>query len=213
VVISTTVPIIHIAIPTAIVPRIIPTAKVPGIEPIARVPETVPTVPPRTVVPGIIPPAVPPRTVVPRRVPTAVIKRTVPAAVIPGVIPCVKAAPAPVVVILVNIIAHVDNHLVGTRDLDARFRVVKPNDSIGILVLFIIVDIALFIQSGGIIGAAAVVLVNIPAVRDHLHPGSFSLHDHHLFLGWLLLLFGLRLPLLTRSGWIRVDIIPLLGET
>jgi hypothetical protein len=87
-------------------------------------------------------------TVIPGGVPTAVVPGaipTVPTAIIPGIIPWVKAAPAPVIVILVNIVAQVNDHLIGTRDPDARLRVVKANDSICILVFFILVDIVLFI--------------------------------------------------------------------
>jgi hypothetical protein len=97
-----------------------------------------------------------PTTVVPWGVPTTVVPwgvadvvpwgvPTIPSTVIPGIVPWVKAAPAPVVIIIVNIIAEVNDYLIGTRDLDARFGIMKANDSIGVFVLLVIVCVGLFI--------------------------------------------------------------------
>jgi hypothetical protein len=204
----------------AIIPGVIPTAIIPGGVPTAVVPWTVPTVP-ATVIPGVIP-----TTVIPRGIPAAIVPwtvPTVPATVVPRIVPWVKAVPTPadmqatvptpVVVIFVYIVTYVHDHLIGTCYPDTRLRVVKANDSISVLVLFVIVDVGLFFYSGSIVTPTAVVLINIPAVCDHLHTGSLSLHNYHLFLGWLFSFIGLNLSFISSTRRIRVDIVPLLGET
>jgi hypothetical protein len=107
------------------------------------------------VIPGIVP-----ATVIPRGMPSAVIPGVV-SAPVPGIVPAIPAAAVPrvipgiiprivtvrrspphaevyirmgasVVIIFIEVVAHIDNHLIRTRDLDARLRVMKPDDPVGI---------------------------------------------------------------------------------
>jgi hypothetical protein len=82
---------------------------------------------------------------------------TIPATVIPGAIPwivegivpgivthtpahavIVIVTPAAVVVVIIKIITHIEDHFVGTCDLDARFGIMKADDPVGIFIFLII---------------------------------------------------------------------------
>lgn len=123
--------------------------------------------------------------------------------------------PPAVVIALVNIVSHVNNHLIGTGNLDARLGVVETNDAVGIFVLLVrvhILGMRLLIRKYRII-ASAVVLVYVPAIRRYLHVGCLSLNnDHSLFL-WLILLRAHGHPFISGLGGICVDVVPLLSET
>ena len=122
--------------------------------------------------------------------------------------------PTAVVIILVHVVSHVNNHFIGAGNLDARLGVVETNDAVGIFILLIRVHIlGIHLLGRYRIVASAVVLVYVPAIRRYFHVGCLSLNnDHSLFL-WLILLLAHGHLFISGLGGIRVDIVPLLSET
>lgn len=182
----------------ATMPTCVPTPRsVPSMP--AATPTAMPT--PRSV-PGIPMPWATPPGIHPRAVPTPT---GVKPGVVPGVMPRIPTpTPAPthtdvnihirgattVVVLRKKLIAHKHNHFIGTGDGDSRFGVVKTNDSVGILKLFV------FRCTVGNWGLrrhiATVELVDISqrsAVCRNFHLGRVSMNNHDVSLRlWLFLL-------------------------
>lgn len=211
VMITAAAPISVVAIVTTVtvVPGVVPTAVIPGRVPSAIVPGAVPAIPAAI-------------TVVPWIVPTAVVPGGIPSAVIPGAIPA-KSPPhikvkigvtRAVIIIIVEVIAYIDDYLIGTLDLDTRLRIMEADNSVGICILFIIVLI-LFIDDGifrqNVAISTTIVFVDISAIGRHLHIGCVTLDDNHFFLLWFIDFFLNHYRFIFRG--IGIYIIPFLGET
>ena len=118
-----------------------------------------------------------------------------------------------IVVIIIKLIAHIDNHFIGTRDFNARLGIVKTHNPVGILIFGIIhraVGVDLFCREDFFV-VSTVVLVYISIPRSHCHGGCITLYNDYFFLWWLLLFF--LDPHRFTARWIGIYIIPFLGET
>jgi hypothetical protein len=114
---------------------------------------------------------------------------------------------AAVIVIFVEIVVYIYDYFVGAGNLDARFRVVKADDPVGVCIVF--VTAANGIVRYFVTVAAAIVLVDISAVGRHRHVRRVALYDYHFFH----LRFGFFLNRCRRlPGRIGVNIVPFLGE-
>jgi hypothetical protein len=120
---------------------------------------------------------------------------------------------SPVIVIIIEIIVYINNHLIRAGNLDARFRIMEPDDPVGICIIFVTI---LLLSVDRIIRqlvtvSAAIIFVDISSVGRYRHVRCVALHDHYFFL---LRLLGFFLNHCRRFPCrIGINIIPFLSET